>query len=88
MLLLLLLLLPSLALVIHIMVVMLGYADVVTSIGSAFGDAVVGVGNLQPLLHLVSPDHYPPLYSCTHFNNDVNNLQRAINWMLLCQKAE
>ena len=28
-----------------------GYADVVTSIGAAFGDAVVGVGNLQPLLH-------------------------------------
>ena len=47
----------------NILVVMLGYADVVTSIGAAFGDAVVGVGNLQPLLHLVSPDHYPPLYS-------------------------
>ena len=42
---------------------MLGYADVITSIGAAFGDAVVGVGSLQPLLHLVSPDHYPPLYS-------------------------
>ena len=47
----------------NILVVMLGYVDVVTSIGAAFGDAVVGVGNLQPLLHLVSPDHYPPLYS-------------------------
>ena len=39
---------------------MLGYADVVTSIGAAFGDAVVGVGNLQPLLHLVSPDQALP----------------------------
>ena len=39
---------------------MLGFADVVTSIGAAFGDAVVGVGNLQPLLHLVSPDQALP----------------------------
>ena len=44
----------------NILVVMLGYADVVTSIGAAFGDAVVGVGNLQPLLHLVSPDQALP----------------------------
>ena len=44
----------------NIMVVMLGYVDVITSIGAAFGDAVVGVGNLQPLLHLVSPDQALP----------------------------
>ena len=44
----------------NILVVMLGFADVVTSIGAAFGDAVVGVGNQQPLLHLVSPDQALP----------------------------